>query len=440
MKKDINAKFCQQELRPLMALLIAVVILTLGWVTYHEVKMKSDPVYAAEYNKAIHSGRRAANLQVRTLANGTTIAMGTPMQPMTVAAGGGIPPIKLSDVVTHPNYGQDCTKCHEVIGPKSRAPVEGGTIPVTANMPHPYWGPCNVCHKVVDAAGKPVAFKSLDPQSILGVELTEANADLTLKLNLPDKKGPIVAKVLPGSLAETLEMAPGDMFYKVDNRKIETIVELERALGTYTAGDTARITVWREKREKIFRFTIPDVAAQVAQGIAGPRGTFGDALNAQGQTVAATTVAGITIAQGDPNMAVDAPPPEVSVIAVASNGKDVASMVANDLGVSPYFIVVDLKQNNFKVVQNAGGTGPQVVHDLMDMGVEAVVVGHIGQGASASLTNLGIKMYPGVSGDVKGAIAAYKHGALREANAGQPQQDFIPNQGVAGNKMRRRTL
>ncbi len=403
MSKDLNKKFCQQELRPLLVTLVAVVLLTVGWITYHEIQMKRDPAYAARYHRALH--------HPKTKEAGAQVAVGTPVAvqgQVVAAANGGIPPIKLSDVVTHPNFGQDCAKCHQVIGPKSRAPIEGGTIPITANMPHPYWGPCNVCHKVVDAAGKPVALKTIDPRSIFGLELIEADATLTTKLNLPDKKGPIITKVLPGSLAEDLGMQNGDMFFTVDNRKVETIAELERALGAFAAGDVVRLSVWRERREKIFRLAIPDIAAQAAEGV--PNGAL------PGQPIAA-----MTVAQVDPNTAVADPTPDSTIVAIAAVGKDVNAVVANDLGTSPYFVIVDLKRNSYKVVQNAGGTGPQVVQDLMDMGVEAVICGYIGQGAAASLTSLGIKMYPGVSGDVKGAIGAFKQGTLREATTSNAQ-------------------
>ncbi len=433
MSKDLNKKFCQQELRPLLVTLVAVVLLTVGWITYHEVQMKRDPAYAARYHRALHHPKQNTNAaQAAAALDPTVVAMMNPVQGQVVAAaGGGIPPIKLSDVVTHPNFGQDCAKCHQVIGPKSRAPIEGGTIPVTANMPHPYWGPCNVCHKVVDAQGKPVALRAMDARSILGLELVEADAILTTKLNLPDKKGPIITKVFPGGVAEDLGMQNGDMFFTVDNRKVETIVELERALGAFAAGDVVRLGMWRERREKIFRMAIPDIAAQAAEGMPNQQPLFGQ------------PVAAMTVAQVDPNTAVADPTPDATIVAVAALGGELNAVVANDLGTSPYFVIVDLKRNSFKVVQNAGGTGQQVVHDLMDMGVDAVICGFIGQGASTSLMSLGIKMYPGVTGDVKGAIGAFKQGTLKEANAGAAQGGAPVEQGrnplIPGGQ-RRRTL
>ncbi|MGK5083011.1 NifB/NifX family molybdenum-iron cluster-binding protein [Bdellovibrionota bacterium FG-1] len=427
MKNGVNKHFCKQELRPLVGTLAVVVVLTLGWVTYHEVKMRKDPVYAAQYHQLIHHPANG----VQTAA-GAPVAVGAPVagpvagMVVAAAAGGGIPPIKLSDVVTHPNYGQNCTQCHQVIGPKSRAPVNGGTIPVTANMPHPYWGACTVCHKVTDAAGNPVGLNAVDPRSMLGLELVEADLTTTTKLNLPDKKGPIITKVLPGGVGEDLGMQNGDMFFKVDNRKVETIVELERALGAFATGDVVRLTLWRERREKVFRFSIPDIAAQAAMGV------FNNTGPGMGQPAAA-----MTVAQVDPNTAVADPQPEDTMIAIAAVGKDVNAAVANDLGTSPYFMIVDLKRNTFKVVQNAGGTGQQVVQDLMDLGVEAVICGYIGQGAASSLTTLGVKMYPGVSGNVSGAINAYKQGTLKEANAGKAPELLAPGTPDTG---RRRTL
>lgn len=438
--KSEHKEFCGTELRPLLVILVAVFLLTIGWVTYHEIKMKRDPVYAAQYHATIHHrGNTGGDTGAAKVAG---VGGGNNQQPvpaqmqqgLAVAAAAGIPPIKLSDVVTHPNFGQDCEKCHEIIGPKARAPVNGGTIPITANMPHPFWGACKVCHTVVDAQGKPVAMRAVDPASILGIELTEATTLMTTKLDLPDKKGPIVSRVFPGGLAEDLGMQLGDMFYLVDARKIETVPELERAMGAFAAGDVVRVTVWRQRRQKIFRFSMPDVAAQVAAGAPNAQ----DLFNARGNN----GVNALPVVQIDPNTAVADPAQDVNVIAIAATGKDVnTATVSNDLGLSPYFIVVNLKRNNYKIVQNAGGTGQQVVQDLMDLGAEAVICGYIGQGASNSLTNLGIKMYPGVSGDVKGAITAFKQGTLKEPNntAGLQGAPDVPPAGP-GLSGRRRTL
>ncbi len=417
--------FCRKELRPLLVLLVAVLLVTLGWITYHEIKMKQDPVYAAEYHTRIHHPGvtdtttnplgQAKNAVIPLMAQGQTVA---------AAAAGGIPPIKLGDMVTHPNFGQDCTKCHEVTGPKSRSQIAGGKILLTANQPHPYWGPCTLCHTVVDSKGTPVAFTAIDPRSILGLELTEADATLTTKLDLPDKKGPIITKVLAGGLGGELGFEVGDMFYMVNNRKIETIPEFERALGAFEAGDVVRVTVWRQRREKIFRFSLPDVVAQV--GLGAPNG----------QDLMKTPTA-IAIAQIDPNAAVADAPLPATVIAVAAMGQDVNATISTDFGSSPYFIVVDLNKNNFKVIQNAGGTGKILVNDLLDMGVDAVVCGHIGRTPADSMIELGIKMYPGVTGDVKGAITAFKQGSLKEANGGVTPDTTPVGPGLSG---RRRTL
>ncbi|MBF0492785.1 MAG: PDZ domain-containing protein [Deltaproteobacteria bacterium] len=424
MTKKEPTPFCKKELRPLLGLLVAVFLLTMGWVTYHEIKMKRDPVYAAEYRAAIHPSATAKNAAIPVAGGGMPPPMVMQGQLAAAKGGGGIPPIKLSDVMTHPNYGQDCTKCHEVIGPKSRAPINGGSIPVTATMTHPYWGPCAVCHQVLDAQGTPVALTVADAQSILGLELTEATTAMTLKLDLPDKKGAVITRVLPGGLAANLGMENGDMFYMVDTRKVETIAELERALGTFAAGDTVRVNVWRQQREKIFRFSMPDIAAQVALGTQGPQGTA-----PQGNPIA--------FAQADPKTAVIEEGRTASVIAVASTGKNVNDALSNELTSSPYFIVVDLKKNTFKVVQNKGGTGLQVAQDLMDLGAEAVICGAIGQGAATGLTNLGITLYPGVNGDVRGAIDAFKQGSLKAVGAPATPNDVPIGPGFSG---RRKTL
>ncbi len=436
-KKDSKA-FCETHYKPLIAALLITVVVIFIWATYHELKMRNDKVYASQYHgevfrHPVNSMHPGMGVYHPGMGHHPGMGMNHPemgMQLQPVAATGGIPPIKLSDVVTHPNYGQDCTKCHTVVGKKTKGKIAGGTITNTANLTHPYWGPCNVCHKVVNNKGQVVAFASSDPRSILGVDLTEANATLTTELNLPDKKGPIVVKILDGGVAQQAGIQRGDMFYMIGNEKVETIDELQRALSQYTAGDVIRITMWHERRQKIYRVSLPtdglmgaDTAIRIATG-GGATPPFDPGNAAQGEidpgnngappeavikaNPSLTTPQGTVIALGTPA--------GVNILAVGSDGTDLNSQVGSQLGISPYFIIVDLQKNTYKVIQNAGGAGQQVAQDLMDMGAQAVITGSAGQGVMTSLSNLNIQVYSGVTGDVKGAIVAFQQGSLKPQN------------------------
>lgn len=412
---SFDTAFCEKHMKPLIIVLIVIIICIVGWAIYHETMIRKNTEYAKSYHFKVHHRYNTPTGQSMSPAMGMHPGMGMHqgmgmqpgMQPgmgmhqgmgQQAAATTGIPPIKLSDVVTHPYFGQDCTKCHSVIGPASKTRLDGGKILDTANLTHPYWGPCNVCHAIVNAQGKPVAFVSSDPKSIFGVDLTEATAENTTKLNLPDKKGPIITRVTPGGMADQLGMQAGDMFYMIEDRKVETLSELERALGGYSVGDAVRITMWRERRQKVFRLILPAPAVGAAALV--PNQAPDPGLN--------------NIQQGTI-------PDGVNIVAIGSTGADLNSQVSNEFGLSTYFVIVDLKRNTFKILKNEVGTGQQAVNDLMDFGVDAVITGSMGQGVANSLSNLNVKTYTGVSGSVSSAITALRQGQLSEgagANTG----------------------
>jgi len=116
-------------------------------------------------------------------------------------------------------------------------------------------------------------------------------------------------------------------------------------------------------------------------------------------------------------------PLDIAVVAVASTGTALTSPVSPEFGLSPYFILIDMKMNTFRVAQNAGGTSQQVVQDLVDLGAEAVISGNVDRRANQSMLTLKMRNFPGVRGSVRDAIVAFRNGKLvvraqREQEAG----------------------
>ena len=92
--------------------------------------------------------------------------------------------------------------------------------------------------------------------------------------------------------------------------------------------------------------------------------------------------------------------------------------VSEHFGRAPSFTVVDMAENEVKIVQNTsehfGGqiTVPELVAAT---GAEILLCGGIGPRAISAFEALGIEVYVGVQGTVKDAVSAFQTGQLSEA-------------------------
>ena len=106
------------------------------------------------------------------------------------------------------------------------------------------------------------------------------------------------------------------------------------------------------------------------------------------------------------------------IVAVTSQGKELTSPMDSRFGRAKYFLVVDTEKETFAVHDNAQnlqlaqGAGIQAGQNVVNLGVEAVITGDVGPKAFTVLQAGKIKIYTGVSGTVKEAVAAFKAGKL----------------------------
>lgn len=109
-------------------------------------------------------------------------------------------------------------------------------------------------------------------------------------------------------------------------------------------------------------------------------------------------------------------------IAITSQGPELNSPVDLRFGRASYFIVVDTNGGEFRVADNqqnlnaAQGAGIQAGRNVVNLGVEAVLTGHVGPKAFATLQAGGVKVYNGAKGTVGDAIAQFNAGSLLEAS------------------------
>ncbi len=112
----------------------------------------------------------------------------------------------------------------------------------------------------------------------------------------------------------------------------------------------------------------------------------------------------------------------MSKIAVTSRGAEKNSPMDTRFGRADYFLIVDLTTGESSAVENtknrnaAQGAGIQAAKAVVDLGVPAVITGHVGPKAFAALSAGGVSIYIGATGSVADAIEQFKAGSLERAH------------------------
>ena len=109
-------------------------------------------------------------------------------------------------------------------------------------------------------------------------------------------------------------------------------------------------------------------------------------------------------------------------VTVTSQGRELSSPVDPRFGRAKFFIVVDTESGDFSASDNsqnlnaAQGAGIQAGKNVVDLGVSAVVTGHIGPKAFATLKAAGVAVHTGATGTVADALEQLKAGKLEQSN------------------------
>ena len=116
-------------------------------------------------------------------------------------------------------------------------------------------------------------------------------------------------------------------------------------------------------------------------------------------------------------------------IAISSIGNNLDSDVDSRFGRCNTFIIVDTESMGFQAVSNdavgsAHGAGIGAAQVIANLGVKAVLTGHVGPNAHMALSNAGIQMYVDAKGTVRDAIEAYKQGNLKSVSSPTVQGHF----------------
>jgi len=118
-------------------------------------------------------------------------------------------------------------------------------------------------------------------------------------------------------------------------------------------------------------------------------------------------------------------------IVITSQGSDLDSLVDPRFGRARNFVVVDTETDAFEVHDNAQnlnaaqGAGVQAGRNVAELAAEAVVTGHVGPKAFATLQAAGVKTYIGATGSVKEALEQFKAGDLACADQASVEGHWV---------------
>ncbi|MGQ9635656.1 MAG: NifB/NifX family molybdenum-iron cluster-binding protein [Bryobacteraceae bacterium] len=110
-------------------------------------------------------------------------------------------------------------------------------------------------------------------------------------------------------------------------------------------------------------------------------------------------------------------------LAVTSQGATMQSAVDPRFGRAAFLVVVDTDTGAFSAVSNsvnanaAQGAGIQAGKRVVELGVDALVTGHVGPKAFAVLKAGNIAVYTGARGTVAEAVAEFQKGKLKAAES-----------------------
>ncbi len=118
-------------------------------------------------------------------------------------------------------------------------------------------------------------------------------------------------------------------------------------------------------------------------------------------------------------------------VVVTSQGQDMSSPVDPRFGRARFFVLDDTESGEFSASDNsqnlnaAQGAGIQAGRNVVGLGAAAVLTGHVGPKAFATLQAGGIAVYSGAAGTVADAIEQFKAGKLKPSASADVQGHWM---------------
>ena len=90
----------------------------------------------------------------------------------------------------------------------------------------------------------------------LGVGVSEVSADKMKALKLPEERGALLGKIVPGSPAAKAGLKENDVVLEINGQRIEGTEQFRRMIHEIPAGRAANLTVWRDGRSQNVKVTV----------------------------------------------------------------------------------------------------------------------------------------------------------------------------------------
>jgi len=114
----------------------------------------------------------------------------------------------------------------------------------------------NIVKKIVDDL---IDFGSVR-RAVLGVRMGTVTEEMAKELKLSVNKGVYIGEVSAGSAADQAGIKKGDVILSVDGEEMKEASELQVKVNSYRPGDTAKVLVNRDGKEKEFTVTFAGTA------------------------------------------------------------------------------------------------------------------------------------------------------------------------------------
>ncbi len=112
----------------------------------------------------------------------------------------------------------------------------------------------------------------------LGVSVQPLTAELSQSFGAPEQGGVLIADVVDGSPARQGGLQAGDVILEFNGRRVANPGDLQRAVGLTAPGNTAKVTILRDRAERAIEVKLgeaPEEGAVAAKPAAGTRSLLG---------------------------------------------------------------------------------------------------------------------------------------------------------------------
>ncbi len=109
-------------------------------------------------------------------------------------------------------------------------------------------------------------------RGMLGVNIQDVTEALAKSFGRSDTNGALVSQVIPGSPAEKADIKPGDIILSFNDAPVTGASELKNLVGQTKPGSSAKLTVFRDKKNLDIPVTIAERTAQAPAPAVAPKG------------------------------------------------------------------------------------------------------------------------------------------------------------------------